>query len=370
MNGIKGAMITKASALAGAGLALVLAAVMATTAPMHHGAKASGPKTAVGVDIHAVLVSNPTYVFYITGTMTGLYPGANLQLPLTVTNPNTDPIQVNSINVALGTVTGGTGPGTCGLSDIHLNNYSGPGFVVPKNNGTRTVNVPISMPNSAGNHCETATFNLTYSGSGVQAIIESNTTCSATNPPPGYVVSGNLTVPSGVVCTLDGVDVQGNVTVNSGGSLIGLHAINIKGNLQATGAPKITLDQGTTVGGNLQLTSTGGIRVIGAIDGNIQISGTTGTSAGSPNYICASTSKGNLQLDTSAAAAPFNIGGMPSPCSAGDVFGGNAQLTNNVGALTFANNQVGNQLQCSGNTAINASHNTAKQKQGQCAGTS
>jgi hypothetical protein len=47
---------------------------------------------------------------------------------------------------------------------------------------------------------------------------------------------------------------------------------------------------------------------------------------------------------------------------------GNMQIQNDAGSTTVFNNKVGANLQCSGNTTITGSGNTALQKQGQCAG--
>ncbi len=356
--------------VAAAAAVIVLVAFQANAA-FHQRAAAQAGGHAATLPVHLLAGSSPSapYTFTISGAATGLFPGATVQLPLTVTNPNPDYIQVTSLTVA---VTATDRPG-CSIAgrNIQASSYSGPAFLVPRDNGTATVQVPVSMPDTVSNTCRGAQFSLTYGGSATQwaPVVSGDVSCNSVNPPAGSTVNGSVTVDPGVTCTLDGVVVQGNVTVSSGGSLIGIHAVRTFGSVNATGAQAVSLDTGTRIGGALILDSTGGVQVIAAVGGGISIAGTTGASAGSPNVVCASSSR-QFQLRTSAPGAPFSIGGMPS-CAAGNAASGNMQILNNAGAVTVANNTVGGNLVCTGNTSISAASNSVNgAKTGQCAGTS
>ena len=379
MRPIRTALSRTRHLIAGAAVAVLIVFVAVNGVRTLNGARAQARGQAiVGITLtsekgggNANPNSNPntTNVFYISGDVNGLYPGLSTQLPLTVTNPNTDDLQVNSLSVSVT----GTSDASCPAGNIQVSNYSGPSFIVAKNNGTATVNVPISMPASAGDPCQGVTFNLQYSGSGQQAsgttTYQGNLTCSATKPVPGSTVTGNLLVPVNGVCTLNGVTVLGNVNVKQGGSLTGINGIHIGKDLQANQAVKVSLDQGTTVGAALDLSSVGGVRVIVSVALGFSITGTNGTSAGSPNYVCASSVGGAFALRSSSSSAPFSIGGLP-PCSAGNTTGPGKALTinGNQAPVVVANNHVGGNLVCKGNSSVASSNNSVNgKKQGQCA---
>jgi hypothetical protein len=103
------------------------------------------------------------------------------------------------------------------------------------------------------------------------------------------------------------------------------------------------------------------------------------------NQVCNTTVGGDLQFQNNAAAV--QIGSVSGVC-AGNIIQGTLQVQNNKAATTLAantvagyldddnnggatqvtNNFIGNDLQCQNNKSITGSGNTAKQKQGQCAG--
>jgi hypothetical protein len=192
-----------------------------------------------------------------------------------------------------------------------------------------------------------------------------NFSCSSTFPPAGSTITGNLTVPGGVVCTLNNVTVGGNIDDKSGGSLL-MHGGSTGGNIDAKGSPELVLDQAASVGGKVKAEDTGKLGIQNAsIGGNLDVKHTTGSE--SPrNYICGSTIGGNITLTDSTSSAPFAVGGPNPPCSSGNSVNGNGSFKNNLAALTVANNAFGGNLDCSGNTSITTSNNTAKKKSGQC----
>jgi hypothetical protein len=103
--------------------------------------------------------------FGLSGSITGLFPGAHLSLPVLVTNQNNQDIKVTQIQI---TVTGTDKIGCSGAStNLQPTNYTGPGFVVHPNHPV-TINLPISMPNTVDNACQDAKFTLSYGGSAVK----------------------------------------------------------------------------------------------------------------------------------------------------------------------------------------------------------
>jgi len=101
--------------------------------------------------------------FSISGSVTGLYPGATKDLPVLISNQNNQDIKVTNIHI---TVTGSDKSG-CGSSNLSAADYSGPAFVVQKNS-SQTINLPVSMTHNASNSCQGATFTLQYSGAAVK----------------------------------------------------------------------------------------------------------------------------------------------------------------------------------------------------------
>ena len=105
----------------------------------------------------------PGQQFTITGSATGLYPGATKSLPLTIHNPYHFAIYVKSI-----TVTAGNASLSCPASNLVTSNFTG-NRRVPRM-GERTVVVPIQMVSGAPDACQDATFPLTYSGTATKRI--------------------------------------------------------------------------------------------------------------------------------------------------------------------------------------------------------
>jgi hypothetical protein len=142
-------------------------------------------------------------------------------------------------------------------------------------------------------------------------------------------VSGNLTVPSGKTCTINhGVKIGGDVIVNSAATLI---------------------DKGAAVGGNVTGSSPKGIGIggSGSIGGDVALSGVSGTGPGTvtagSNYICATSIKGNLTVQTSTSkAGPWIIGDLDEGCSSGgNQVGGDVYVANNNNRVDVANNEQG-----------------------------
>jgi hypothetical protein len=153
----------------------------------------------------------------------------------------------------------------------------------------------------------------------------------------GPVNTASVIVPDGETCTLEGTQVQGDVTVKSGATLIS-NGAGVENNIQGEGAKNITLQPGTDVEGNVQLQrgQQGGKIIIeqAEIDGELQL-------------------QDNL---SSISVSNSNIGG-------------NLQVKNNDGGVELLSNNIGNDLQCQDNDPSPTGFgNVAAQKQGQCEG--
>jgi hypothetical protein len=145
--------------IVGALVALVLSAVVVYSD--HH--RASSSLTPHPARLRVALVANgkdkdDKKNFQISGQVSGLYPGAQKQLNLSVSNPNNFPINVTSLAVTVG------GPGVvgCAQSNVAVTNFSG-SLIVAKN-ATVTKSLPINMLSSAPDQCRGATFPLTFGG--------------------------------------------------------------------------------------------------------------------------------------------------------------------------------------------------------------
>lgn len=103
--------------------------------------------------------------FGLSGSITGLYPGAHPNLPILITNQNNQDIKVTQVQITVtSTNKAGCAPAT---SNLLPTNYTGPGVVVHANSSS-TIYLPITMPNTVANACQDATFQLSYGGSAVK----------------------------------------------------------------------------------------------------------------------------------------------------------------------------------------------------------
>jgi hypothetical protein len=148
----------------------------------------------------------------------------------------------------------------------------------------------------------------------------------------GALTAGQVDVPPGQVCVLQGTRVEGNITLNRG-SVLDARGISVIGNIQADDAASVLLADNSTLTGSVQIIRGGSVTIIGA------------------------TINGNLQLDNN----PGNI------LAQGNRVGQSIQVTNNRGIVAINNNQAVGNLQCTGNNPVpTGSGNTAAQIQNQC----
>jgi hypothetical protein len=106
-------------------------------------------------------------VFYISGTVSGLYPGSASALNLSVQNPLGSPITVKTITIVAGSPSSGCPssvlvvPPSWTLNNTYTVNLS---LSVPANSTVPGPSVPITLATSAGDACSGANFPLMYGG--------------------------------------------------------------------------------------------------------------------------------------------------------------------------------------------------------------
>ena len=143
----------------------------------------------------------------------------------------------------------------------------------------------------------------------ITIVVSGNATC-ANQSLDGFVIHGNVTVPSGDSCSL----------------------------------------VGSTVTGNLQASQPGTLTVTGStIDGNVQIWG-AGDPPARTNVICATSVHGSVLILGSARGASWQIGGCPD---GGNTIRGDFQFIGNAAPTTMSNNVVRGDFLLIGNPAAN-----------------
>jgi hypothetical protein len=166
-----------------AAIGTAVGAVLLTSAAAYvANSGASAPTPAAGAVIHGHgssglgLFQNPvqpnaagqSQVFYISGTVGGLYPGSSSTLQLAVQNPLGSPMTINTITIVAGSPPGcassnlvvpGSPPWTLNNTyTVHLS------LVVPANTTIAGPSVPISLAAGATNACAGVSFPLMYGG--------------------------------------------------------------------------------------------------------------------------------------------------------------------------------------------------------------
>jgi hypothetical protein len=238
-------------------------------------------------------------------------------------------------------------------------------------NGTLTMTPTAASP-ASGATCNGA-YNSTFNGN---VTISSGQTCIFVSGG----ITGNVTVNGGSL-TLSNATVGGNVTGQGNVTITGTAHVNGNvtlsgGQLSASGGAiggSVTLNGGSSltlgsasVGGSLVMNS-GGTFSIGpsaAINGSLTIQ--AGPAGSAQNQVCGANVKGNATLQSNAGAVQIGSA-VPSAC-AGNTIGGNLVVQQNTGSIgVFANAVTGN-LVCQNNSSITGNGNTARLKEGQCAG--
>jgi len=105
-------------------------------------------------------------VFYISGAVSGLYPGSNSTLNLSIQNPLGSSMTINTITIVAGSPVGCPSsnlvvPPSWTLNNSYTVHLS---LSVPANSTVAGPSVPISLASAAPNSCSGAAFPLIYGG--------------------------------------------------------------------------------------------------------------------------------------------------------------------------------------------------------------
>jgi hypothetical protein len=151
----------------------------------------------------------------------------------------------------------------------------------------------------------------------------------------GAVTVGDLRVPAGATCTLNGTLVDGSITVGDGATLAA-HAVKVTNNIQATRARNVTVDQDSWVDGNIDIRDGGSASILDSSIG------------------------GSIQFDENRGAV----------AAIGNTIGNNLQADENTGGVTIADNTIDGNLQCKDNRPrpVGGNNDVDGDKQGQCRG--
>jgi hypothetical protein len=157
-------------------------------------------------------------------------------------------------------------------------------------------------------------------------------TYSCGNVTLGSARSGEIEVPAGQVCVLQGTYVDGNIKLNRG-SVLDARDVTVIGNVQAEGAASVLLAGASSLTGSVQIKQGRRATIVGArIDGD-------------------------LQFDANSDAL----------LAAGNQVAGNIQVVGNRGGVRLDENRANGNLQCKENLpAPRGSGNTAASIEDQC----
>lgn len=152
----------------------------------------------------------------------------------------------------------------------------------------------------------------------------------------GAATVDNLRVPSGATCTLNGTKVKGTIKVERGARLFA-SGVSVVGNIQSEGFQTVSVKEGSTVGGSVQLEN-------GQRDGLGRIASTR--------------IDGDLQFFSNRARMVVR----------GNTILANLQAVSNTGGLVIQNNRISENLQCKQNSPPpTGGGNVAGDKEDQCA---
>jgi len=200
------------------------------------------------------------------------------------------------------------------LHQIQITAQNGVGVVARQTLMLNVINVTAPAPRSG------STCNGTYNGT----------------------FKGTLTVSAGQNCTFIGGAVTGNISVIGGN--LSIANTSVSGNITIQGASAFSIEEGTTVGGNLLVQSVA-----------------SGTKS---SQICETKVNGNLQVTSNAI--PISIGFPQSYCYGNNV-AGNLSIQGNTAPIVVYDNKIQKNLSCSANVSITGAGDSGSKLTGQCA---
>lgn len=183
--------------------------------------------------------------------------------------------------------------------------------------------------------------------------------------PPGIsfgaqTIAGNLVVPAGGICVLDGTTVTGNVLVEEDALLLTKGGTTIFGSVRADGALSVSIAGGTVVNGGIEVTNAQPFFVALAVTDS-RVGGSVRLTGNDVVLLLVARSEigGNLIITDNVAQA-FVI--------EDNTVGGNLFFDGNAGPSDISNNVIRGLLRCTGNAPDPiGGGNTAAVKLGQCA---
>jgi hypothetical protein len=193
--------------------------------------------------------------------------------------------------------------------------------------------------------------------------IFAQTTCTSTLSGP--TITGNVDVPVGAWCNLNGITVNGGITVE--GALYA-YGLQVNGPVTATGINALLLlapndTKTTTVEGDVTLNGVYWFRAMGTDDVHVQVNGSiigTGGTNDSEFTVWDTDVAGNLTVSGHNSAYIVNIWNAK--------VGMNAAFNSNIGAgVRIIGTQITKNLNCGSNSAVVGQGNTVGQHaNGQC----
>ena len=103
--------------------------------------------------------------FTLTTNYTGLYPDADVSVPVTVHNPAAYDLAIHTADVRVGDATP-----SCAASNLEASSYSGD--VVAPAHRDATIRIRMHMVASAPDTCQGATFPLSFTGTGAPVGVQ------------------------------------------------------------------------------------------------------------------------------------------------------------------------------------------------------
>ena len=107
--------------------------------------------------------SAPGHAFTISGSVGGLVPGIPTPLRVTVANPDSQAIRLNSV-----TVTAGSASSACPASLLTISTFSGTPETIVPGRGQAVIQLTVKLSAQAPDACKKASFPLAYAGKAEQ----------------------------------------------------------------------------------------------------------------------------------------------------------------------------------------------------------
>ncbi len=174
----------------------------------------------------------------------------------------------------------------------------------------------------------------------------------------GQTIHGNVVVPLGAFCDLNGSSITGNVQIQRSGGLSLDAASSVDRNVDVGRDAQVVLFNGSTVGGSIWCSKCSAADLHDStVQGSLYDNGMT-----------FGADLTNSQIHGSLSISQSKDGGFGFSFT-GNTIGEDFSFVDNTGTSTISGNTIGDELNCRNNTPPPAGGgNTAAEKEGQCAG--